>query len=157
MRFDLEVKLLQSLVFRIICIRLEVHQYREADGVAECEGVHRVQPILHDNVRRIQLLNAVTLVSVKCTVFVCVAAIADSELVLVPLMVARRMVRGCRGVVVLVLLLRIGSFVFLGRVEVWSVISIALIADCLRNCPGVGVTDLGLVFFLVDYAVKVKI
>lgn len=151
------MKLLRSLVFRIINIRLEVHEHREADGVAECERVHRVQPILHDNVRCIQLLDAVTLVSVKCTVFVRVATIADGELVLVPLVVAGRMLRGCRGVVVLVLLLREASFVFLGRVEVRSVISIALIAYCLRNCPGVGVTDIGLVLFLVDNAVQVKI
>jgi hypothetical protein len=62
-------------------------------------------------VRCIQLFDAITLVSIKRTVFVHVATIADCELVLVPLLVAGRMVRGCRAVVLLVLL-REGSFVF---------------------------------------------
>jgi hypothetical protein len=86
------VKLLRSLVFRIITIRLQVHEDREADSVAECEGVHRVQPILHDHVWCIQLLDAVTLIFIKRTVFVRVTTIANGELVLVPLLVAGRMV-----------------------------------------------------------------
>ena len=86
------MKLLRSLVFRIISIRLQVHEYRKADGVTKCEGVHRVQPILHDYVRCIQLLDAVTLVSIKCTVFVRVATIAYGQLVLVSIVVAGRIV-----------------------------------------------------------------